>query len=183
MSDGIETVDFVDTMVEYGASTVDLNTGYATYSFVRYEKRGRETGVVVLQSAQPQFQAMLGVRDARFVYIVGRNPDTKKIERIMTAFSSGDRAYKIDVLDENMHGDRADAYKKAGWVCKFLLGAGIGLLVLGVLLLPFVFALAIPTLIMGSWATYKGRQYSKLFKQMVLQHKAIMAEFRSAESI
>lgn len=183
MADGIETVDIADSLVEYGPSTVDLNTNIVTYSFVRFDKRGREMDMTILRSAQPQFEAMLGAPNARFVYLAGRNPDNKKFERIMTAFSTGDRAYKVDMLDERLHGDRADAMKKASFLVAAFKAVGIGILVLGVLLLIFVPIAALGMLGFGGWLLYKGLQYSKLVKGMVQQHQAVMAQFSGAESL
>ena len=171
----VEVVDITDTLIEYGPSTIDFDSQTVVYTFVKFKSKGRVLEFGVLRSGQGDFESMLGSENIRFVWIDGKNISTKKKERLLTAFGSKEKSYKVDILDEETHGDKAHAIKFAR---RFLLAVRA---IAAIALLPSIFfiPMIIPEIII-IWFSHRAL---KQLNSFIEKHKSIMNEFSDAENL
>lgn len=118
---------------------------------------------------------MLGIEGIRFVWMDGKNFSTKKKERLLTAFGNKEKSYKVDILDEETHGDKAHAIKL---IRIFLV---IVRAIAAIALLPSIFfiPMIIPEIII-IWISHRAL---KQLNSFIEKHKSIMNEFGNAESL
>ena len=171
----IQTIDITDTLIEYGPSTIDLNSQSVVYTFVKFKNKGRILELGILRSGQSEFESMLGIENVRFVWIDGKNISSKKKERLLTAFGTKDKSYITDILDEETHGDKANAIK---WMKRILV---ITRTASAIAILPSLFFIpfTIP-LVFTLWFSQKALNQLNSF---IDNHKSIKNQFINAEKI
>ena len=171
----VEVVDITDTLIECGPSTINFDSQTVVYTFVKFKGKGRVLEFGVLRSGQSDFESMLGYEGIRFVWIDGKNVSTKKKERLLTAFGSKEKSYKVDILDEETHGDKAHAIKLTR---RFLVTVRA---MAAIALLPSIFFIPmIIPLIIIIWFSHRTL---KQLNSFVEKHKSIMNEFSNAENL
>ena len=171
----LEVVDIIDTLIEYGPSTIYIDSQTVIYTFVKFKSKGRVLEFGVLRSGQSVFESMLGSESIRFAWIDGKNINSKKKERLLAAFGSKEKSYKIDILDEETHGDKANSIKFMRRFLIFIRTMAAIVLVPSILFIPMIVP-AIATI----WFSHRTL---KQFNSFIEKHKSIMNEFSNAENL
>lgn len=107
-----QIIDITDTLIEYGPGTIDPETESKDYIYVKFQKKGRVPNFKILRSGQSEFESMLGVENARFLWIDGKDIKMRR-SGFLTAFENKEKSYLIDILDNEIHGDQTYVTKKS----------------------------------------------------------------------
>ena len=175
-----EKIEIIDTLVELGGGTIDLENNTQRYTYLEFKNSGRIHNVQIFRSADSKLHSTINLTETKFIFIKTADVVSKKIESYLIAFQTPEgKTYTIDFFGE-IHPEFSKKYLAAGIFTKIMIFVGVLLFIIGLPLILFFFSPGLIAFAIGGAAIFYGMKASKELNKFKKLSKSITNSFPNA---